>query len=253
MRSYPLLIVAMLTCLGVSTPAHAQAPIPGQPYQIPAGFEGYGPGTLISYGGNNYVTQGDGTMLLQLTGYSGPAAAEEGPAPDQPYQIPADFAGLAAGSLVSYGGSGYVIQSDGTMLLQPSADPGADPSTGQPGYSYSSYYAQPGDAGYGGDPGGASYGSTDFQLGIGIYGRPGYPSQPVGHPTHPTHPMGGQGYHPGGQGYHPGGQGYHPGGQGYHPGGQGYHPGGQGYHPSAGARHPAGGGSGGGRAVARRR
>ena len=122
MRSYHLMIVAMLTCLGVSTPAHAQAPTPGQPYQIPAGFEGYGPGTLISYGGYNYVTQGDGTMLPQLNGYSGPAATEEGPAPGQPYQIPADFAGLAAGSLVTYGGSTYVIQSDGTMLLQQSAD-----------------------------------------------------------------------------------------------------------------------------------
>ncbi|MGO9923414.1 MAG: hypothetical protein ACLQIB_53025, partial [Isosphaeraceae bacterium] len=159
MRSYHLMIVAMLTCLGVSTPAHAQAPTPGQPYQIPAGFEGYGPGTLISYGGYNYVTQGDGTMLLQLTGYSGPAATEEGPAPGQPYQIPAYFAGLAAGSLVTYGGSTYVIQSDGTMLLQQSADPGADPSMRQPGYSYGSYYAQPGGAGYSGDPGGASYGS----------------------------------------------------------------------------------------------
>ncbi len=236
MRSYHLMIVAMLTCLGVSTPAHAQAPTPGQPYQIPAGFEGYGPGTLISYGGYNYVTQGDGTMLLQLTGYSGPAATEEGPAPGQPYQIPAYFAGLAAGSLVTYGGSTYVIQSDGTMLLQQSADPGADPSMRQPGYSYGSYYAQPGGAGYSGDPGGASYGSTDFQLGIGIYGKPGYPSQPAVHTTHPT-----------------GGQGYHPGTQGYHPGGQGYHPGGQGYHPSAGAHHPSGGGSGGGRSVARRR
>ena len=132
MRSYPLLIVAMLTCLGVSTPAHAQAPIPGQPYQIPAGFEGYGPGTLISYGGNNYVTQGDGTMLLQQAGYSGSAATAEGPAPGQPYQIPADFAGVAAGSQVTYGGSAYVIQSDGTMLLQQPADLSANPSMGQP-------------------------------------------------------------------------------------------------------------------------
>jgi hypothetical protein len=42
----------------------ARAQVAGQPYLIPAGFEGYAAGTLITYGGYNYVTQPDGTMLL---------------------------------------------------------------------------------------------------------------------------------------------------------------------------------------------
>ena len=41
---------------------HAQ--VPGQPYEIPAGYEGYSAGTLINYGGANYVIQDNGTMLL---------------------------------------------------------------------------------------------------------------------------------------------------------------------------------------------
>ena len=133
MRIYPILIVATLTCLAVAMPAHAQAHS-GQPYQVPAGFESYGPGTLISYGGYNYVIQGDGTMLLQAA-YSGSVANAGGPIAGQPYQVPADFSGAAAGSLVTYGGAPYVIQSDGTMLLQQSADQGFYPTVGPPGPS----------------------------------------------------------------------------------------------------------------------
>lgn len=44
--------------------AGVRAQVAGQPYQIPAGFESYPAGTLITYGGYNYVTQPDGTMLL---------------------------------------------------------------------------------------------------------------------------------------------------------------------------------------------
>jgi hypothetical protein len=39
-------------------------PVAGQPYQVPTGYEGYGAGTLITYGAASYVIQGDGTMLL---------------------------------------------------------------------------------------------------------------------------------------------------------------------------------------------
>ena len=49
---------------GASGTAKAQAPVFGQPYQVPAGYEGYGCGTPVAYGGYNYVIQGDGTMLL---------------------------------------------------------------------------------------------------------------------------------------------------------------------------------------------
>ncbi len=272
MRSHLLLSLAILACLGVSTPAHAQAPIPGQPYQVPAGFEGYGPGTLISYGGYNYATQGDGTMLLQQAADSGSMATAGGPVADQPYQIPANFAGVAAGSLVTYGGSNYVIQSDGTMLAQQSAGLSADPSIGQPAYTYSSNYSQPGGGGYSGDPGGASFSSSSFQLGIGIYGQPGYPSQPIGQPHHPTYLTGDQSNHPATQPYHPGqaqyqggqmphqnamvyrqgGQVPTQGGQVYRQGGQGFQSGGQGRSPSSGGSRPAAGGSAGGRPARRR-
>ena len=49
--------------------------VAGQPYQIPAGFETYPIGTLITYGGFNYVIQPGGTMLL----------AADQPAPPQQY------------------------------------------------------------------------------------------------------------------------------------------------------------------------
>ena len=42
----------------------------GQRYQIPAGYEAYGPGTTISYGGANYVIGGNGTMA-SAGGYPG--------------------------------------------------------------------------------------------------------------------------------------------------------------------------------------
>ena len=53
-------LMVMLVC-GAAGSTMAQ--VAGQPYQIPAGFESYPAGTLITYGGFNYVTQPDGTML----------------------------------------------------------------------------------------------------------------------------------------------------------------------------------------------
>jgi hypothetical protein len=55
--------------LPVCATANAQGPFIGQPYQVPPGYEAYGAGTLIRYGGFNYVIQGNGTMLVaQQTG-----------------------------------------------------------------------------------------------------------------------------------------------------------------------------------------
>ncbi len=62
-KTLPMLALAVLI-LGACGTARAQAPVPGQPYQVPAGFEAYGAGTLVAYGGYNYVIQGDGTMQL---------------------------------------------------------------------------------------------------------------------------------------------------------------------------------------------
>ena len=42
----------------------ADAQIYGQPYIIPAGFEAYQAGTMIMYGGYQYVIMPDRTMLL---------------------------------------------------------------------------------------------------------------------------------------------------------------------------------------------
>jgi hypothetical protein len=60
-KSLPVLAIAVLI-LGACGTARAQAPVPGQPYQVPAGYEAYGAGTLVAYGGYNYVIQCDGTM-----------------------------------------------------------------------------------------------------------------------------------------------------------------------------------------------
>jgi len=209
-----------------STPVAAPAPGPiaGQPYQVPAGYTGYGAGAVITYGGYNYVIQGDGTMLLQSTGDSAAVATDaQGSVAAQPYQVPADFAGYAAGSVITYGGLNYVIQGDGTMLLQ---QPG--------GYDYNSYYVPPGGPGYFPGPGfgpgfGLGYG-PGFGPGFGPGGPgfgPGRPGGPGFGPGRPGGP-GGQGFgpgRPGGPGG-PGGPGFGPG----RPGGPGG-PGGQGFGP----------------------
>ena len=62
-KTLPALALAVLF-LGACGTAEAQAPVFSQPYQVPAGYEGYGAGTLVTYGGYNYVIQGDGTMLV---------------------------------------------------------------------------------------------------------------------------------------------------------------------------------------------
>jgi len=126
MRSYPLMIVAMITCLGVFTPAHAQAPIPGQPYQIPAGFEGSSAGTLIAYGGYNYVSQDNGTMLLADSQGNGTPdnsvpADNSVPIDTTAYQIPPGYENSQSGSQISYGGNDYTIMPGGTMMM---ANPG---------------------------------------------------------------------------------------------------------------------------------
>jgi hypothetical protein len=157
-----------------------------QPYQVPTGYESYGAGTSINYGGFNYVIQSDGTMLLQQDGDSSVAVDyTSGPVPDQPYQIPADYAGSAPGTVISYGGSSYAIQSDGTMLLQQPA-----------GFAYNSFYSQPGTSGSNWTPGVATN-SSNFRPGVVTNGRPGPTFRPGGQTLQP-------GYRPGGVGYRPG-------------------------------------------------
>jgi len=64
MRRLTFMAFFGLLSLATSGSAHAQGPCPGQPYQVPAGYEAYGPGAPINYGGYNYVIQRDGTMLV---------------------------------------------------------------------------------------------------------------------------------------------------------------------------------------------
>ena len=92
-KSLPVLALAVLI-LGACGTARAQAPVPGQPYQVPAGFEGYGVGTLVSYGGYNYVIQGDGTMQV-----SSPSASCT---QSTCHQQPATFYGYATQPTATY-------------------------------------------------------------------------------------------------------------------------------------------------------
>ena len=81
MRTFCLTVVCGAVLIAMPGAARAQAPVLGQPYQVPFEFSGYGAGTLINYGGYNYVIQGDGTMLpSQASGFMyssqyGPPAA----------------------------------------------------------------------------------------------------------------------------------------------------------------------------------
>ena len=77
-------VVALVAMSGAT--AHAQ--VAGQPYQVPAGYEQYGAGTLIAYGGSNYVISGDGTMLLAAD--QAPVVTYVQPA-NQTYYIPSTY------------------------------------------------------------------------------------------------------------------------------------------------------------------
>lgn len=94
---------------GYYAPQPPQQPASAQRYQLPAQFAGTAQGTIISYGGVNYVVNADGTM-------SPTTAAPARPRTNTPrYQIPAQFAGTTPGSTVTYGGATYVINNDKTM------------------------------------------------------------------------------------------------------------------------------------------
>ncbi len=83
----------------------------GLRYQLPAGYEAYGPGTTISYGGANYVIGGDGTMAASAGGSLGAFQ----PTASQRYRIPAGYEAYGPGTTISYGGANYIIGGDGTM------------------------------------------------------------------------------------------------------------------------------------------
>ena len=136
MRRFWLIGLLGILFLATAGSANAQAPMAGQPYAIPAGYEGYSAGTLITYGGYNYVIQDNGTMLLaDSQDNSGPdngtpADSQDNSGPDNgtpaddsvpidttAYQIPPGYESSQPGSQISYGGNDYTIMSGGTMMM----------------------------------------------------------------------------------------------------------------------------------------
>ena len=108
--------------LAMAGSANAQAPMAGQPYAIPAGYEGYSAGTPITYGGYNYVIQDNGTMLLaDSQDNSGPdngtPADDSVPIDTTAYRIPPGYESSQPGSQISYGGNDYTIMSGGIMMM----------------------------------------------------------------------------------------------------------------------------------------
>ncbi len=149
---YPALALGLLVLMG--TPAQSQ--VPGQPYQIPSGYEGAPVGASVSYGGAYYVIQGNGTMLLQQD--QGGQADQSGQMDQTAYQIPDGYGGYAQGTTISYGGANYVIQGNGTMI------PAGGYADGGGGYSVVDQTAYQIPAGYGGYADGStlSYGGADY-------------------------------------------------------------------------------------------
>jgi hypothetical protein len=97
--------------------ANAQAPVAGQPYQVPAEYASFAAGSAINYGGYSYVIQANGTMLLSNPAADPPADDDSAPDGDgQGVQVPDAYAGSAVGSVISYNGSNYLIQNNGTMV-----------------------------------------------------------------------------------------------------------------------------------------
>ena len=86
--------------------------------RIPSGYESYSAaGTPISYGGYNYIAQGNGTMLMLNPGLGLGYSSVR-------YQMPTGYGGLPVGSAINYGGANYVVNSGGTMSrVNPNAQP----------------------------------------------------------------------------------------------------------------------------------
>jgi hypothetical protein len=146
--------------------AQAQEPVAGQHYAIPPGFEGSSAGSLISYGGYDYVTQDNGTMLLSA---SQDAAGSDNVVPfddsvsvdTTAYKLPAGYEDSQPGSQVSSAGNDYTVMAGGTMMMT------------NPAYSISdsTQYKIPSD--YAGSDAGSviSYGGSDYLVRAGVMVR----------------------------------------------------------------------------------
>ena len=169
--------------LAMAGSANAQAPMAGQPYAIPAGYEGYSAGTPITYGRYNYVIQDNGTMLLADSqdnrgpDNGTPADSQDNSGPDNgtpaddsvpidttAYQIPPGY----ESSQISYGSNDYTIMSGGIMMMT------------NPGYSImdSTQYQIPPDYARVGVGSIIPYGGLNYLVGAGVMVKininPGY-------------------------------------------------------------------------------
>ncbi len=179
MRRFWMIGLLVSLFLAMAGSANAQAPMAGQPYAIPAGYEGYSAGTPITYGGYNYVIQDNGTMLLaDSQDNSGPdngtPADDSVPIDTTAYRIPPGYESSQPGSQISYGGNDYTIMSGGIMMMT------------NPGYSImdSTQYQIPPD--YAGVGVGSiiPYGGLNYLVGAGVMVKinisPGYTPSTAG-------------------------------------------------------------------------
>jgi hypothetical protein len=180
MRPLTLALTLLLGLVGAS--AHAQGPVPGQPYAIPQGYEGYSPGTLVAYAGYNYVIQDNATMLVADSQDSsgtddGTTADDSVPVDTTAYQVPPGYQDAQAGSQISYGGNDYTVMSGGTMMIC------------NPGYSImdGTSYQIPSDCAGAGVGSIVTYGGFNYLVGVNVmikinvnagYGTNAIPGQP---------------------------------------------------------------------------
>lgn len=161
MRPVTLSLTLLLGLMGAS--AHAQAPVPGQPYAIPQGYEGYSPGSLIAYGGYSYVIQDNATMLLAESQDGGEpddgtTADDSVPVDTTAYQLPPGYEDAEAGTQISYGGNDYTVMSGGVMMMC------------NPGYSFadSTQYQIPVDCAGASTGSIVSHGGFNYLVGVGV-------------------------------------------------------------------------------------
>ena len=103
MRRYIFSAICGLMILAFPQPSRARRRSRGSPTS-PRRLRGLRRGTLIAYGGYNYVIQADGTMLLvDQSADAGAGGDDQGPG--QAYQIPDGYAYYAAGTTIAYGGA----------------------------------------------------------------------------------------------------------------------------------------------------
>src|SRR5208337_3119235 len=90
------------------------------PYLLPRGYQGYGYGQSLVYGGSTYVVGDDGYMYQQAMTDQG-VVVQTGGCVGQPYQVPAGY-DATPGNVIEYGGATYVVCDDRNMYVQAAAE-----------------------------------------------------------------------------------------------------------------------------------